>query len=219
MAGGVVVRTMKAHVLIAILSGITVFCVLYVAAWHNLRGMRNVCRRQDETRFMLRSVSAQLEEYQVDNGKFPESLAELEKRQAGLDERGHATDGWGRPLRYRLGEKSYTLYSLGRDGAIGGLGLNADLYHDGRTRDLSLPTFHQYVTTRDTREIDKGRFVFAGTLAGAIVSVVVFRSLRDLCAGTNTLSPVPLFLSVVVVTVLACAVGIFLLPLHVPSGH
>jgi len=212
-------RTLKSQLLAALLSGAAVFAVLQVSAWSTCRDMRNVCPRQDDTRRIFHIVSGHLEEHRKQHGTLPESLAGIADLPAYLSPNGRAVDAWGRPLRYQPRGEAYDLSSLGRDGKPGGLGLDADLYHEDPTRDLTAPTFRQWLTVRDPREIESGRFVFAGLLAGGIVAVVVFQSVRDMRAREPGLGPVPLLLSVAVVTSLACVVGAFLLPLHVPSGH
>jgi hypothetical protein len=64
--------------------------------------------------------------------RFPASLDELPKR------KGHAnrtTDGWHRPLIYRIEEDNFvTLLSLGKDGQPGGTGENADIQTTYRTK-------------------------------------------------------------------------------------
>ena len=70
-------RTWKVHLSVALLSGLIVFAVLYVAAWYNLRGARNVCHRQDYTRITLRFIDEKLTEFQKKQGEFPARLTDI----------------------------------------------------------------------------------------------------------------------------------------------
>jgi general secretion pathway protein G len=107
----------------------------------------NVANRPDEARVTtaktdMRTISAALKMYRLDNGDYPtteQGLAALSTRPATAPEpRNWSPDGylerapldpWQRPYVYRYPGSSggFDLMSLGRDGKPGGEGLDADL--------------------------------------------------------------------------------------------
>ena len=93
------------------------------------------------------------------------------------------------------------------------------MYHDDRNHEETLVTFEQFFFARDFEEVSTGSFVVAGILAGLLVTFTVFRSLREVESEEQVLSRAQLLGSVLVVIVLACAIGIYLLPFYIPSGH
>ncbi len=76
---------------------------------------------------------ARINNYTQTNQAIPLTLQVLPRRE-GYDNR--TTDGWGRPLHYRVGEDGIiTLTSFGADGKAGGRGEDADIfksYHSKR---------------------------------------------------------------------------------------
>jgi general secretion pathway protein G len=106
----------------------------------------NVIGRPDEARVTvaktdLRTISAALKMYRLDNGDYPTSeqgLAALATRPTtGAIPQNWSAEGylaqlpvdpWGRPYVYRYaGGGSFDLLSYGKDGKAGGEGLDADL--------------------------------------------------------------------------------------------
>src|SRR5690242_1708670 len=70
--------------------------------------------------------------------------------------------GGGRPFQYWLECDRYVLFSYGRNGKLGGTGLDADLHHE-RDRVLERFTLWEFTTARETRGI-----VFGCVVAGVI---------------------------------------------------
>ena len=107
----------------------------------------NVIGRPDQARATvanadLRTISAALRMYRLDNGSYPtteQGLGALTRRPTSAPEASNwaeggylpqtPTDPWGHPYVYRSpGEANdYDLMSLGRDGRPGGEGVAADL--------------------------------------------------------------------------------------------
>lgn len=105
----------------------------------------NVIGRPDEARMTvaktdLRTISAALKMYRLDNGDYPSSeqgLAALSKKPTteplprNWSSEGYLAqvpvDPWGRPYVYRNTGGTFELLSLGKDGKPGGEGLDADL--------------------------------------------------------------------------------------------
>lgn len=110
--------------------------------------MTNVIGKDDQARVTtaqasLKSVANALDMYKLDNHKYPttdEGLGALVEKPSSAKtwpDGGYITGGlpqdpWGNPFQYVYpgseGRK-YDLYSLGADGAEGGEGFDADIYH------------------------------------------------------------------------------------------
>jgi len=75
---------------------------------------------------------ARMHIYLTKHHRFPASLDELPKRDGYAN---RTTDGWHRPLLYRIEEENFiTLFSLGKDGKPGGTGEDADIQRTYRTK-------------------------------------------------------------------------------------
>lgn len=96
--------------------------------------------RAKAAQLQLETVSAEVEMFQADVGRYPtvaEGLSALVTEPAGADgwtgpymrDVKALKDPWSRPLVYSVGAdgQSYTVLSLGADGKEGGSGVNRDL--------------------------------------------------------------------------------------------
>ncbi len=76
--------------------------------------------------YRLRNLLNAAKLYRIDTGRFPsttEGLSKLApKYLAHLDD-----DGWGRPYQYESDGGSAHIWTLGRDGVVGGSGPDADI--------------------------------------------------------------------------------------------
>lgn len=133
-AGLTLIEMMIVLVIIAIVAGL-------VAA--------NVMGRPDEakataTKSNIASIKTALTMYRLDNGDYPSTeqglKALVEKTTtpplpATFPQGGYlsapAVDGWGKPYEYTNQGGSYTLKSLGKDGKVGGEGVDADIEGKG----------------------------------------------------------------------------------------
>ncbi|HEY4259767.1 MAG TPA: type II secretion system protein GspG [Schlesneria sp.] len=131
-------------------------------------------------------------------------------------------DAWGHELRYELkSDDSFTIYSLGRDGKPGGVGLDADLFTDRREGQLKWPTFMQFYFPGDPQEIQKGGLVGGAVFTAAVVmSAVLLSSLRAANERSHgSLFSLAAIVRVIGVVLLAIVIGVVLAPLHIPNGH
>ncbi|QDU02644.1 Bacterial type II secretion system protein G [Gimesia chilikensis] len=212
----------------ALLSGFLVFATLFVAAWVNHRGDYNFSSNQRFSRFMLGHAASMIREYQKTQGSLPEKLTDLpqvRESKGSLEE--VLMDGWDRPLQYHPQETSYELFSFGRDGKPGGIGLDADLYLDKRNRELAIVTFSQYLQEDDDSNVKRNTFLGVATEAGTLVALAIFISFwmaeksEDKKSGTPAqklkLSQTILYVGVTVL--ISSAVGMLLLPVHLSTGH
>lgn len=96
--------------------------------------------KQDTTRAQLQNLSATLDVFRLDVGRYPtqeeglESLLKQPPRATGwngpyLKQREVPLDAWRHPIHYKSpgGHGEYDLYSLGADNAEGGEGVNKDI--------------------------------------------------------------------------------------------
>jgi type II secretory pathway pseudopilin PulG len=213
-------RRLFRHAPFAILCGAAVAAVLNLAAWYNLRDQPNVCRRQGDTRRTLRMIQQQIDSYHEEHGELPDALADIpDLRGSWTDPAGPPKDEWGNRIHYRTDGSTFELQSHGRDGRPGGIGLDADLFHDGRNHERALPTFSQYFGETDPAEVDRGGFFFAGLLAAGMVAWMTFHSLKGFDTSENSWTSAHFICSALAIICIASLVGVVLLPLHIPSGH
>lgn len=215
------IRQLIRHVLIALLCGALIFVILNVAAWYNLRGQRNMCRNQDFTRFYgLRVIGMQIANYREKHGVLPDTLAEIPDVHAMLQQPGEPLlDSWGNPFQYRREGETYELFSYGRDGQPGGVGLDADLYVDGRNRERALPTFRQFFLTNDKDEVARDGFLVAGVEAAFLVFCFTLMTIKGTTRTGHPMTAWRYVWFTLVVLVIATGMGLMLLPLHIPNGH
>jgi len=215
------IRRLIRRLAIALLCGFAVFLILILAAWYNLRGEQNMCRNQYETRlFGLRKLQAQLVDYRESHGILPDNLGDIPDAHAMLQQPGEPLlDSWGNPFQYRRDGETFELFSYGRDGKPGGVGLDADLYHDRRNQKLAWPTFPQFFLTNDESEVARNGFLAAGLMAGCLVVFFTMLSLRDTSKSGAKMTAGRYLWFALVVIVISSAVGVLLLPVHIPNGH
>lgn len=130
---------------------------------------------------------------------------------------GDYEDRWARQFQYKWTDpEGVTIFSFGRDGQPGGTGFDADIYHDQRNYEQSLPTLRQfYAPGLWTNSIvgDGGVFAF-------VVSLFLFCRIQfSKTAYQSSRLSWRYVVYVLFVFGLAAAIGVFLLPTHVPSGH
>jgi len=170
----------------------------------------------------LRILQQRIDEFRKEHGDLPEDLTDIPELH-GLwnNPDGPPVDEWEHPIQYRSDGTSFDLYSHGRDGQPGGIGLDADIFHDGRNREHTLATFAQYFGETDQSEVDRGGFfmAMAGLIAGCMIAFITFGSLNDLDTSERALKPAYFTAYAVAIVCIASLVGAFLLPLHIPSGH
>lgn len=206
--------SVKAKLLASLLCGLSIFVILNLAAWWNLRGEMYVCGRQSGTRLRMAFLAKDIQEYIEKTGSPPAELADLDDRPPE-----YLQDLWGRNLLYTRTNNSFELYSLGRDGKPGGIGLDGDLYSDRRNEANTLATFRQYFTETDLHEVNNRNFLSAGAVAGILVAVSGFLESMNTRRHKQPMTRKQLIGNMTVITILVCVVGFFLLPFHIPSGH
>ncbi len=132
IATGLGWRLRKWRLMASALTGLLVFLITYLACWV---GMGYQSHMHSRMALFRRCDFDQIEDmlvgYADENGEFPESLTDLgdpEGFSSGNDEHGNVLDPWRHPYHYKKTTDGFELATLGRDGAFGGTGLDADIY-------------------------------------------------------------------------------------------
>jgi hypothetical protein len=178
-------------------------------------------------------VAAAIEDYRRGKHALPKALDELPSVNVRSNADGQYIDWWRRPLQYRVVGDRYRVASLGRDGKPGGTGLDYDLSSDdlGATggaqsgaRQLprqARPTFAQFM--RDQGESPRyhgsGSMMFA---AGILTGIAAFLlGLGEVYTATPAQGGLRSRLSRLIVTLLGALLiaVMYVIPLHLPSGH
>ena len=89
-------------------------------------------------RFQLEHIASSVELYRADTGQWPASLDALTRFDGpGLGpylSRNQWFDPWGHPIFYRVDAdgRGFVVFTLGRDGRLGGTGADADIQRGAR---------------------------------------------------------------------------------------
>ncbi len=111
---------------------------------------------------MLRALSEDFALFADENQRYPQSLEELgkwekqEKRVPSVDESGHVSFGCvaeEEHFEYESTNRTYRLYSVGRDGHVGGLELVGDLDRDPRVTVHQATTLHEFFYESPPRDL------------------------------------------------------------------
>jgi len=155
--------------------------VTYGIVWRFVRNNPQSRPRQFSTRGTLHELRSVILKYREKHEVFPKNLAVPEIEQNswltydGFDPEQGPYDAWGRPFYYEADANSFLIYSLGRDGKVGGAGVDIDLYsHNGQTRSEDREvTWEQFRTTNDDHEIS-GSGKRTRVVVFGVISVVTF---------------------------------------------
>ncbi len=122
---------------------VAVFVLTYAAAWVSLGTVTQMGRLTAHAHFLastMQRIIGSLEDYAKAEGSYPDSLESLQVLDSWIlpennpnisyGELQETRDPWNRPYQYERTAKGFRLYSLGRDGRVGGIGLDADIHHD-----------------------------------------------------------------------------------------
>jgi general secretion pathway protein G len=197
---------------LALESALAVVVIANLAGW---LALRNDPYRADSNMVYadrkLRRIREHLETFKIDTGAYPRTLAELASDD--FYPQHECIDPWQQPITYRTTPTGYELSSLGRDGALGGEGFNADL--DGTTQ-LPRPTVRQYLW-----ETSAGFFVpFTALVSGAFCMLVFFVGTSRVYKEGPVHAQLSYALSMLVIVALSVLLAVFMGVLHsTPTGH
>lgn len=218
-----ITRSMWLRVLISATIGVAMVGITFQSAFLGMRDAYSYEALHRHAFHEITIIMKTLEDYREENGRYPESLANLKApltEYLETDSSGRYLDAWKHPYEYSSDGQSYTLRSLGFDGKPGGPGLARDL----EARDIVLrddqtyefpghsfrPTFWQYTFDLATTTPVK----IACALAGLFAAVACFVTL-----GNRRLRPVGM-LGELLTTLLVCFFITWVITvLHIPSHH
>jgi hypothetical protein len=133
-------RPFRLRLLASAAAAVAIASATYHSGYYSLRVRYNslgshpmLVYGQEKAIRELELLRQELAEYRRVNGKFPESLVDLDRNALDhihFDEFKQAVDPWGRLYQYYVNSDGFTLFSFGRDGKLGGVGLDVDLYGD-----------------------------------------------------------------------------------------
>lgn len=220
-------RQLFIRVLIASGIGFIVFIISCVIAWQNIgSAFLNNRMFQLWTQSDILEIDSAITNYVRKMNSLPQSLQELQISSQNsrlpdhhvlVDKNGVLVDGWGRPYMYSVNGTSYTIFSYGRDGKPGGVGLDSDLSqldpkpegYDLRTPlDDKPPTLKQFFFELPTKGVIATCFV-----SGIAVFFMCLLTKRPRHQRLNRIVEIGLtMLAAVIVSMIISA-------LHLPSGH
>jgi len=203
---------------ISLACGLIIFVLLNLSAWLTLRGEDRVCPRQGETRIALRISLNALTEYYEEHGHYPDEMEVFLEGKRTPYSKTLLNDQWGNPFVYNFEDEEITISSFGRDGKPGGIGLDADLYHDQRNKQLSLPTSEQFFTA-DNAEVIRPDLTFGSFLSAGLIAIAMFSSFKEFSPNEISAFLPKMLIYAGILVVMATVIGSLLMPLHVPSGH
>ena len=218
IATGLGWRLRKWRLMAAALTGLLVFLATYVACWVGMGYQSQMHYRVSEyARHGLIEIESRLAEYAEEKGEFPDSLrdlADLESFNVKVDEHGNVSDWWGHPYHYKKTAEGFELAILGRDGAFGGTGLDADIYlsEDRNLPESRLPPKQYLFETAGS-----GSVFFVAVVASLCATSTWYGAHQKFDSGSR-----PLSLGVLATTVAAVVVAFFLAGIHIAasqSGH
>lgn len=207
------------RLLISTIVGIAMAGTTYLCAWNNFRDAEGYLYAHQNAYNQIDFMTHDLAKYRKNHGHYPATLSELTE----MDPDPWYTtdrDPWNNPFQYRGDLDSYTLVSLGRDGHIGGKGLDRDIDaaelpprpsgRDERWRQMiGSPSLRQFTFDYPTKGIQLGC-----ALAG------VFAFIACLIARLDTPKGLPGVLIGLGFTLLFCLwFAINISAIHVPNHH
>lgn len=150
-----------------------VFLLVYWSVWHyeastvRSRSLRFACLD-----FYGRKIVNALETYRQKHGSYPKSLDDLPASQEDWGD-SVLQDPWKRPYYYVSHGDRFDLLCLGRDGELGGEGIDADIDMKANDVDLKIrPTLSQFLFESECGRIVWWVAIFASFCAGFICFLV-----------------------------------------------
>lgn len=163
---------------------------------------RDVRFERSQTRGTFKHLDGLLEDYHQKHGRYPANLGAVSRL---------ASDGWGRPLLYFVREGKPLIESLGRDGARGGIGTDADL--SNRNPKPAQGRLPFWTRISDADALPTTAFAL---LCGAFTALLAFAGLGQPSTLKTWLS---LGLQLLVALGIAFVGAVFITFAHLPSGH
>jgi len=211
VVGGCFAR--KWRIAAASLTAGLIFIVTYLACWVQVGYPSKTVG--SPYRYRMDAITEALAKYVEIHKEYPHSLSDLRHEQSSgglpFTDSGELLDWWDHPFSYRRTPEGFELASLGRDGQIGGVGLDADIF----LRDGVLSKEARMPLSQFLFETDSGTSVFITALIASLLA-------GGLWYGTNKAperSRASLIASFVVTMAAACFIAANLAAFHVLAQH
>lgn len=193
-----------------------VFDVALVAAWLAYRSGSSD-RRRFLTFRIMNTLGQAIEQYYQKEKQWPsvlDDLPESDKEMIRYYKEKEIVDGWGNGFLYEKEDEHFTITSLGRDGAYGGIGLDHDITNHNHSPPDALPTLYQFYFQMPTEGM-----VVSCALSGGIAFLISILTLSRKKNDAQA-SSYPIF-GIMMTVLFAAIFGVLLSILHIPivSGH
>lgn len=103
---------------------------------------------QSYTISRLQAIDTAIRAYYQKKGSLPRSLNQIhaeEYLRLNVEKNGSVLDSWRHPIIYSVADSDYHIVSLGRDGKLGGSGVNCDLSNDNINPFDAKVTFDEFL--------------------------------------------------------------------------
>ena len=214
MADSAKLRSWLWRIAVSIGVGVAVFVTAELASWIQQReaGVGSIAQRMTYSR--LRSLEGFISRYADEHDGLPERLADLWKQDQDRGGIWHLQDEWRNDIVYEQSNGDFVVYALGRDGQLGGIGLDADLYPDRRNAQAARVPLEQFWSGTETG----GNRSFC-TLLGLTLAISFFATMTTFRSDFDPASRRVMLATAAAVVVGATIVAYFVTPFHIPSGH
>lgn len=171
---------MGPRISLSMVAALSVFVVACLAAWVEITNNPYYLHPQRMTQSVLETVHTTVNQHRETEGDLPEGLADLATEQISwpTDANNLPIDEWGNPLIYAVTPSGFDLISYGRDGLLGGEGIDADLYSDGRNSSQTRVTYQQFLSDPGTGGIAASCF-----LSGLVAFGLSFALIGEIGSG------------------------------------
>lgn len=204
------------RILTAFVAGVAVAATAQLCAWLQLRDATQFRAPIHNEQPVLRHLQSFIDGYQQEHSELPSHFADALQDDDGFHpvESDRVADYSGAIYLYRRTNGGYELVSLGADGRLGGIGLDADLHNDGHYSASPRMTLRQFSTGAATSSVR-----FFAVLAGVVACLACLK-FNFVELGRDQPAPRLVLLGEVVVTaVMAAVAAFFMSAIHIPSGH
>ena len=214
---------------VSLLIGLIVFGVSCWTAYSLYYRTSIIRYDQTGTLTTIYRVTEAIDAYQKEHHQLPTTLRELPDLPY-RNEEGLPIDRWRRPLIYWTDGTHYRVTSYGRDGKPGGVGLDFDLTdalakmtegsHSSKgLPPQAVPTFQQFLTDRGGHYTGSGfGMLLMCVLTGIVTFILGLVTTRPMMiTRSGKWGQIRRYLVIAAVTFLLAVM--YLIPLHIPSGH
>jgi hypothetical protein len=204
------------RIVFALASGVAVTVTAFLCAWLQLRDAAQFRAPIAHEQHVLRQLQHFIDAHQHHTGSQPIHLSDAlqDDNNFRMVDPDRVADYSGAVYLYRATNDGYELVSLGADGRLGGIGLDADLYNDGRYSASPRITLRQFSTAAAIRSVR-----FSSVIAG-LVAFIACLSFNFVDLRRDQPAPRLVLLGEVLVSAAMAAVAaLFMSVIHIPSGH